>query len=107
MKYRFRFRVNGAEPTIVDVENGFVKIGKLSSSHLRIDNDATVNRMHAFIEVMPDGMLRIVDLGSTSGTRVNDQRVDSSPLKPLDIIRIGATTIEVVDFRPLHKDGAP
>ncbi len=53
-----------------------IKIGKLRSSDLLLEDDA-VARMHAVIEVTASD-LRVVDLGSAAGTSVNGQRVDKS-----------------------------
>ena len=43
-----------------------IKVGKLSSSHLRLD-DESVSRMHAVIEVSAADDISIIDLGSTKG----------------------------------------
>lgn len=53
-----------------------IKIGRLPSSHLRID-DESVARMHAVLEVQGD-RLRLVDLGSSTGTMVNGARVEKT-----------------------------
>jgi hypothetical protein len=53
-----------------------IKIGRLPSSHLRID-DESVARMHAVLEVQGEN-LRLVDLGSAIGSTVNGQRVQKS-----------------------------
>ncbi len=53
-----------------------IKIGRLSSSHIRLEDD-TVARMHAVIEVGDRG-LRVVDLGSTAGTQLNGTLVEKS-----------------------------
>ena len=52
-----------------------IKIGKLDSSHLRLD-DPAVSRMHSVIEVSATGDVSIIDLGSAAGTIVNGQRVN-------------------------------
>ncbi len=39
-----------------------IKIGKLASSHLRLE-DETVSRMHAVVEVTGPGQLQLIDLG--------------------------------------------
>src|SRR5688572_10974526 len=69
-----------------------IKIGKLSSSHLRID-DELVSRMHAVIEVTPTGEITIIDLGSTKGTVVNGAKVNKATLQNGDTILLGETTI--------------
>ncbi len=65
-----------------------IKIGRLPSSHLHIDDEA-VARMHAVIEVQGDH-LRLVDLGSTLGTSVNGRRVNKSTTVRLgDALSVG------------------
>lgn len=59
--------------------------------------DANVSRRHA--EVRREGTdYWIVDLGSTNGTRVNDEGIERAPLRDGDRITIGAT--EIVFARP-------
>src|SRR3972149_2639012 len=69
-----------------------IKIGKLSSSHLRVDDDL-VSRMHAVIEVTGPGEISIIDLGSTKGTVVNGQKVNKAKLQDGDVIVLGDTRI--------------
>jgi pSer/pThr/pTyr-binding forkhead associated (FHA) protein len=69
-----------------------IKIGKLSSSHLRID-DELVSRMHAVIEVTGPGEISVIDLGSTKGTIVNGQKVNKARLQDGDVIVLGDTRI--------------
>jgi pSer/pThr/pTyr-binding forkhead associated (FHA) protein len=71
-----------------------IKVGKLSSSHLRLDDDS-VSRMHAVIEVTGPGDVSIIDLGSTKGTFVNGQKVNKAKLQSGDLIVVGDTRIEV------------
>ena len=71
-----------------------IKVGKLSSSHLRLD-DESVSRMHAVIEVTGPGDISIIDLGSTKGTFVNGQKVNKAKLQSGDQIVVGETRIEV------------
>jgi pSer/pThr/pTyr-binding forkhead associated (FHA) protein len=71
-----------------------IKVGKLSSSHLRLDDD-TVSRMHAVIEVSGPGDVSIIDLGSTKGTHVNGQKVNKAKLQSGDQIVVGNTRLEI------------
>lgn len=71
-----------------------IKIGKLTSSHLRIDDD-DVSRMHAVIEVSGAEDVVILDLGSTTGTFVNGQRVTKQKLRSGDQITMGRHRIVV------------
>ncbi|MEM6293254.1 MAG: AgmX/PglI C-terminal domain-containing protein [Myxococcota bacterium] len=71
-----------------------IKIGRLSSSHIRLDDDA-VARMHAVIEVGDRG-LRVVDLGSSAGTQLNGTHVDkSAPMQEGDALSFGAYQVRV------------
>ncbi len=65
-----------------------IKIGKLSSSHLQLD-DESVSRMHAVLEVSQNGEVSVVDLGSTKGTFVNGGRTSRSRVNSGDEVRIG------------------
>ncbi|MBK8265776.1 MAG: FHA domain-containing protein [Nannocystis sp.] len=71
-----------------------IKIGKLKSSHLCLD-DESVARMHAVIEVSGEDV-RIIDLGSSSGTVLNGQRIDkNAALSDGDVLEFGAYRLEV------------
>ncbi len=71
-----------------------IKVGKLSSSHLRLDDDS-VSRMHAVIEVSGPGSISIIDLGSTKGTQVNGQKVNKANLQDGDLVVLGDIRIEL------------
>ncbi len=73
-----------------------IKVGKLPSSHLRIDDD-NVSRMHAVIEVTGPDEIFIIDLGSASGTMVNGKKVNKCKLATNDEIQLGDTRV-VVDI---------
>ena len=70
-----------------------IKVGKLSSSHLRLD-DESVSRMHAVIEIAGPDDISIIDLGSTKGTIVNGQKVNKAKLQAGDQITLGDLRIE-------------
>ncbi|HEX5661767.1 MAG TPA: AgmX/PglI C-terminal domain-containing protein [Polyangiales bacterium] len=71
-----------------------IKIGKVASSHLRLE-DEVASRMHAMVEVTSPDEIYIIDLGSASGTYVNGQRSNKARLQSGDEITIGETRIFV------------
>ena len=73
-----------------------IKVGKLASSHLRID-DETVSRMHAVIEVTGPDDVHIIDLGSTRGTLVNGEHINKASLQSGDEIMFGESRV-IVSF---------
>jgi TonB family protein len=73
-----------------------IKIGKLASSHLRLE-DETVSRMHAVVEVTGPGEIQLIDLGSTRGTMVNGERINKAILRSGDQVFFGDTRV-VVSF---------
>ncbi len=76
-----------------------IKIGKLSSSHLQLDEES-VSRMHALIEVSQAGEVTLVDLGSSQGTFVNGRRVTKAALAPGDEIKAGEARLVVTFDAP-------
>lgn len=70
-----------------------IKIGKLTSSHVRIDDDS-VSRMHAVVEVSPSGVV-ILDLGSATGTFVNGEKVTKQSLSTGDRVQLGNVVVQV------------
>ncbi len=67
-------------------------LGKDSSYPSHCLNDPNASGEHAMI-IAKDDEVRIMDMGSTNGTIVNDQRVDMIALKKGDKVRIGKTTM--------------
>lgn len=66
-----------------------IKLGKLAGSTLPLDDDA-VARMHAVIERSDDDNQRkLIDLGSTTGTKLNDKPIKNAVLSHGDRITIG------------------
>ncbi len=61
-------------------------------------NSPMVSRQHCALRLGPDG-LKVVDLGSTNGTRVNTEVVrGTSSVKDGDTLRIGADPIEILEL---------
>lgn len=69
-------------------------IGRKTNNDIQL-NDAIASSQHARITIKPNQYLEgqvdvfIEDLGSTNGTQVNDQLVNSAMLKNGDTIQIG------------------
>jgi len=73
-----------------------IKIGKLDSSHLKLDDDG-VSRMHSVVEVSASGEVFVIDLGSATGTIVNGTRVSKVQVNPGDQLQFGSLTVQL-DF---------
>ena len=84
-----------------------IKIGRLSSSHLKLTDD-NISRMHAVVEVHGVDDVVILDLGSDSGTWVNGDRVRNRlRLSTGDRITIGRFNIVVTLARPKTQKSEP
>lgn len=70
-----------------------IKIGRVASSHVRLEHDQ-VARIHAVLE-NADGALTLIDLGASAGTQVNGEAVVKRALNDGDRITIGPCTITV------------
>ncbi|MGH1348404.1 MAG: AgmX/PglI C-terminal domain-containing protein [Nannocystales bacterium] len=106
MSRALRFEV-WRDDQLVDVttlSQNVIKIGRLPSSHLRID-DESIARMHAVLEVQGD-RLRLVDLGSSVGTTVNGERVlKSAAVQVGDAISLGRYSVRLA--APTHAVQRP
>lgn len=91
---RFEIIEDGAVTRTEELDQNVIKIGKLPSSHLRLD-DPNVSRIHAVIERGSDGGYSVIDLGSASGTFVNGDKVTKAAIDSGDELRFGDTTIRV------------
>ncbi|RKH12473.1 TonB family protein [Corallococcus sp. CA053C] len=77
-----------------DYERDIIKIGRLSSAHLCLEDDK-VSRIHSVIEVAGDGSMSIIDMGSVEGTYVNGKRINKGQISFGDEVRVGGTTIRL------------
>jgi serine/threonine-protein kinase len=69
-------------------------IGRSEDSHFCLPQDRFFSRHHCILEIAPPQAF-IRDLGSTNGTYVNGQRVDTAYLRSGDRIQGGETVLEV------------
>lgn len=77
------------------VEGELIKIGRMASAHLRLD-DPKVSRIHAMLEVGADGTVSVIDMGSAQGTLVDGKPISKVTLSSGDRFVVGDTTVEVV-----------
>jgi hypothetical protein len=89
----FRIFQNGQLVREEKLHQNVIKIGKVPSAHLRIE-DESVSRMHAIIEVL-GSEVSVIDLGSTRGTFVNGQKINKAKLQSGDAIMVGDSRIEI------------
>ncbi len=84
-----------------ELSKSSITIGRAMTNDI-IVNDSRVSRGHARLECGPDGC-SVRDLGSSNGTRVNGNRIESINLIPGDIINLGSTQLRF-EFAGLTDD---
>lgn len=83
---------NGRPGRVFDLSKDRVTIGRLAESDVSLA-DPGASRRHAEVR-REDGRYRLVDLGSTNGTRVNEAVIGDRLLEEGDRITIGRTVLE-------------
>jgi len=76
---------------MLEVTDGLI-VGRGSDAGFQVDDEG-VSRVHICLNMDKDGTVMVKDLGSSNGTRVNGERVNSAVLRDGDKILIGTTTI--------------
>ncbi|MDR3069601.1 MAG: DUF3662 and FHA domain-containing protein [Propionibacteriaceae bacterium] len=87
--------VNGVRHPLIP---GSLTIGRGNEVDLRI-NDPGISREHARIDAESSGMglaIKITDLGSTNGLKVNGQKTPGAPLIVGSVVDIGKTQLKIV-----------
>jgi pilus assembly protein CpaF len=94
--------INGAAAgtAVFDLVPGAHLLGSGPGCILRLGGDGVAAR-HARIEVSNDGVARLCDLGSVSGTRVNGERIVVRTLAVGDLIEIGPARIRLRELPPV------
>ena len=90
----FQVHAPGQPPREVRVQQQIIKLGRVPSAHVRVDDDR-MSRMHAVIEAISADNVVVIDLGSTTGTRVNGAPIQKHKLRSGDTIQLGGTSLHV------------
>jgi pSer/pThr/pTyr-binding forkhead associated (FHA) protein len=101
----FRIQPEGAPARTEELAQDIIKIGKLPSSHLRIEDEG-VSRMHAVIE-SAGGEVHVIDLGSATGTFVNGKKVNKARLASGDELGLGGAKVIVTIVEAARAIAAP
>ena len=84
----------GHPQRVEEFEDNIIKIGKLASVNLRLD-DPGINRIHAVIEVTDATEAQVIDMGSSKGTHVNGKRIHKTKVVSGDELLLGETKIRI------------
>jgi hypothetical protein len=96
----------GSEIETLRFDGEVVKLGKLPSCHVRLE-DETVARTHAVVEVVGEKEVKLIDLGSPAGTVLNGQKIEKfATLKDGDVMTLGNTRIDVQISNPVAAAAA-
>lgn len=87
---------------VIELVQPVINIGR-KSSNLIVINDLRVSRAHAQLRKVKEDYM-IFDLGSTGGTFINSNRIESHTLRPGDVISLaGFTMIYTLDQSPIEE----
>lgn len=89
------------------LSTGSLTIGRGMGCDIRIDNP-TVSRRHARLDVLIDGVVRVTDLGSKNGTRINDRRLgaEAAVLNSGECLFVGDICFQVQSEGALTRGGS-
>ena len=94
---RARLEIVGGEDSgdIIALQEGEYTFGRGRSAQLLIkDKEETISRIH-FKIIVKEGRIRIKDLGSLNGTKVNEIEIEEAELKKGDVIAAGKALLKV------------
>lgn len=80
--------VRGQAPRRIPLREESISLGREATNDIQID-DAGVSRVHLRLVRLRNGGYQALDMGSTNGTFIGDDRIELLELKPSDILRIG------------------
>ncbi|MCU0870769.1 MAG: ATP-binding protein [Pirellulaceae bacterium] len=74
-----------------ELDASLIGVGREATNAIRL-HDVEVSRRHAQI-VLAEGNFKLLDLGSSNGTFVNEQRIDQHVLQSGDRVQVGRTLL--------------
>jgi putative serine protease PepD len=98
-------RNGDARGTKIRVTGETFLIGRDDTCDLSL-RDAKISRRHAVLALRPEGTATLRDLGSSNGTYVNGQRVESAVLAGREQIQVGETVLASSLDEPSSNGGA-
>jgi DNA-binding CsgD family transcriptional regulator len=87
------------EGTVLPLTTGSTLIGRASRADLSLDDEG-VSRRHAKLAIGEEGVVNLIDLGSTNGTFLNAARIDLAIVREGDRIQIGPDVTLRFLYRP-------
>ncbi len=83
---------------VLALTTGTTLMGRASTCDLSLDDDG-LSRQHAKLSISDDGIVNLLDLGSTNGTYLNNARIDMAIVREGDRIQLGPEAILRFDYR--------
>lgn len=96
---------NQSDGRTVTLERETLVVGRERSDVTLMDDRCSRNHLALYTD--KSGGVWVKDLGSTNGTQLNGRRISTCELKPGDVLRVGYTEIEVVEFIPTIRVSEP
>ncbi len=94
----------GERARVVSLQEGWTRIGRSLSAHLRLD-DPTVSRRHALVYRGPEGA-KVLDDRSLNGVFRNGERVELAELSDGDTITVGRFNLHFIALEGRHAQAS-